>query len=313
ETHGAWPGLVAVSTNVTRDQPSGRVRVSWNCGETWEREAVWTLEDAVIDDLAFTIRDGVAILFLATSVGLYELALSGDPSLLQVLVDEADQSLGFYAVAASIDPRGTIHVSVAARDRRGVYLSAAGGKPKTFSAIGLKGNDVRVLAVQRVGPRSFLWAGEAAASGLDAGPGCQRCELLDGPPDPDAWSAQSQGWDGGSCFAIAFAGPTVLAATHRAGVLWLDPPASAWARPELGCGLPLREKDRLFHPVAALATMPGRELTFAGGPAGLFATLDRRLYTRTGVSEYTNKVSLPATWLFCSGDHEIEVVSEDAS
>ena len=56
--------------------------------------------------------------------------------------------------------------------------------------------------------------------------------------------------------AQAFAGDTVFAASHQAGVLRLDSAAAdpAWQAPEIGCGLPLRDAGRLLHPVKALAS-----------------------------------------------------------
>ena len=303
------PGLIAVATRLANDAAHSRLHLSADCGETWDA-ATQTLD--AVEDLAWTMRDGVAVLLLATRVGLFELAVQPGARPLQVLVDPASQDLGFLAVAASTDFRGATSVAVAAMEAGGVWLSSAGGRRETFKAIGLKDQDVRVLEVQHDGPRSFLWAGVAAASGADPGKGCASYELLGAAVPAAGWRAFDRNWDGGSCLSIAFAGANVYAGTHRSGVLWVDASRdnASWRRPEVGSGLPLREKDRLFQPVPALAARTEPPLVLAGGPGGVFRSSTGDRYEPCTQSEFTEKVTLPPTWLFCSGQHEIEVVHD---
>jgi hypothetical protein len=132
---------------------------------------------------------------------------------------------------------------------------------------------------------------------------------------PDGWRAFGQGWDGGSCLSLAFNGSTVYAGSHRAGVLWLDASRAgvAWSRPDVGSGLPLREAERLFQPVHALATPPSGVPLLAGGPDGVYRRpAGSERYESCATREFTEKVPMPATRLLCSGTHELEVVSEDA-
>jgi hypothetical protein len=50
----------------------------------------------------------------------------------------------------------------------------------------------------------------------------------------------------------------------------------------------------------------------AAGAEGVFRTGDRGdSYQAVSESEFAERVTLPPTWLFCSGEHEIQVVSED--
>jgi hypothetical protein len=264
--------------------------------------------------MAWTTREGVAVLLIATRVGLFELALQPGARPLQVVVDPSNQDLGFWAVAASTDFRGATSVAVAAMESGGVWLSPNGGRRETFRNIGLKDADVRVLEVQHDGPRSFLWAGLTALSGADPGKGCQSYELLGGAPSPAGWRPFDKNWDGGSCLSIAFSGSTVYAGSHRAGVLWVDASreGASWRRPDVGSGLPLREKERLFQPVAALAARGDPALVLAGGPGGVFRSTAGERYEACTRQEFTEKVTLPPTWLFCSGQHEIEVVHDVA-
>ena len=306
--HRRIPGLVAVSTKLTSG--ASRIYISRDCGESWAVAAETSFE---VEALAWTIRDGAPLLFLATVVGLYQLSLDADAVPLQILLDSGPADRGLYAVAALTDVRGQVTVAVAAQRTGGVFISTQGGKSGTFQDVGLHGEDVRVLAVQYDGPRSFLWAG-VSVSGAETGTGCYRAELMESRLSPEGWKPFAKGWKGGSCRAIAFQEQRVLAASFQAGVLWLDSGKAdpSWEAPEINCRLPQRELGRVFQRVDALATDPAGKRLMAGGPVGVYRSGDGGVfYDCCSCSEFTSKVTLPDTWLFCSGEHEIEVVGED--
>ncbi len=308
--HPERPGHLAVLTRV-EGEGGTRLHLSLDCGETWQPAARLGFQ---VEDMAWVVREGVSVLLLATEKGLYELALKPGATPLQVLVVPGAPDLGFYAVAVATDLRGGVQVTVAAQKTGGVYLSAAGGRAETFQKIGLEGEDVRVLAVQADGPRLFLWAGLAAEGGSETGRGCFVRELRGSVEAVEAWRPQGKGWKGGSCHALAFQGGKVLAATHQAGVLKLDGTKSdaEWWSPEVGSGLPMRDRGR-FYPVRALGTDPDGRLLLAGTPVGVVRSANQgTAYEPASSREFTDKVTLPPTWLFSPGAHEIEVVSEDA-
>lgn len=306
--HDGRAGMLAVSSRL--DAGGSRLHVSYDCGETWELVAQTAFN---VEDMAWTLRDGVPVLLLATDVGLYELALKPGASPVQILVDPNNQDLGFYAIAASTPVRGSLNVALAARGTGGVFLSKEGGRPRTFVNKGLQGEDVRVLEVQQDGVQSFLWAGVAVA-GNEPGRGCFRWELRGEGDPPEGWRQFVKKWTGGSCRGLAFAGSRVLAATHRAGVLLLDSTRgdADWQAPPVGSGLPIRDVERIFHPVNSVAVDPAGRFILAGGTEGVYRSSDGgQRYSYSSSKEFPEKVTLPETWLFCSGDHEIEVVSED--
>lgn len=315
-SHPERAGLLAVVSH-RGENGSATIRISYDCGESWI-ETVYTTAFE-INDVAWVLRDGAPVLFLATNAGLYDLTPRPGGSPVQVLVEPQDQDLGFYAVAATMDARGETSVAVAAQGTRGVYLSTTGGQPNSFRRIGLEGEDVRVLAVQISGPRSFLWAGPAAAGG-DPGKGCFRWELRGAEDPPEGWQLYGRAWAGGSCRDLAFQDGRVLAGTHRAGVQILDAGQRdpTWQASNVRCGLPLRDPGR-FHPVDAVAagrntTPAGQDetLIMAAGREGVYLSRDGgQTYASISERDFNDKVTLPPTWLFCSGDHEIEVVSED--
>ena len=108
--HPQRKGLVAVVTAPVGEQGT-RIYFSRDCGEAWSITPIATAFS--INDIAWTLRDGLPWLLLATDVGLYEFgratprsrrasgcgAVGAGP--VQVLVDDKDQDLGFYAVVTS--------------------------------------------------------------------------------------------------------------------------------------------------------------------------------------------------------------------
>lgn len=300
-------GMLAAVTRL--GDRGSRLHVSPDCGETWNNLAQ---TDFTIHDLAWTSRDNLPLLILATDEGLYELSLQTGASPVQILVDAQRPTLGFYAVTASVGIRGTFYVAAAARNLGGIYLSAQGGKSESFTNIGLQGEDVRVLEIQTDAVRTFLWAGITVA-GNEAGKGCYRWELQ-GTTMPNAAVNFQNGWGGGSCNGIAYKDSLVFAGTFERGVLWLDTAkgeTASWHLPLLECGLPIRDAERIFFPVDTIASLPGQQHVFAGGRRGVFRSNDSGTnYELVSERTFSDKVTLPATWLFCSGEHEIEVVSE---
>jgi baseplate J-like protein len=307
--HPGRAGLLAVVNVLAGDAGGSRLHVSKDCGETWKQLAETEFR---IHDFAWAMRGAEPILWLATDTGLYELAMRPDASPMQVLVDAADQSRGFYAVTATTTARGASLVAVAAQSSGGIFASDDGGKSGTFNNIGLVGEDVRVLESQRDGVRTFFWAA-VAVGGNDPESGCFRIE-----PDGSAegWRNYANGWTGGSCRGLAFQGSKVIAATHHSGVVWLDSSKedAAWQTPGIRCGLPFRaaKQDRIFHPIEALATRPDNHRILAGGIDGVYRSDDGAgTYEACSRKEFTKNVTIPDTWLFCSGEHDIEVISED--
>jgi Baseplate J-like protein len=305
--HPARAGILAVAARlpVTGGQAaSSGIYRSLDCGETW---LSWDRSLPAATDLAWILRDGAPVLLISTAQGLYELALDEHAQPLPVTVDGANANLPLHAVAAVVDARGTWMTAVAAQGRKGVYLSNNGARSGSFKPFGLIEKDVRRLEFQQESVRTRLWAGQSADSPEDSGRGAWVYEL----GSAEGWKERSANWDGGSCFALAFGGPTVYAATHHLGVLTLDSnnPDAKWIRPDLGCGLPLRSADRLLQPVNVLAARSG--LVLAGGAKGVFRSKGDGLYENCSATEVQpDFLPLPDAWLFCSGPHQIEAVSE---
>jgi hypothetical protein len=164
----------------------------------------------------------------------------------------------------------------------------------------------------------FLWAGITTA-GNEAGKGCLRWEVPSSPlstDSPGGWKPIGAKWRGGSCRALAFNDLTVYAGTHFAGIAALDSakPEDGWTTSDIQSGLPMRGSDKLFAPVLSVAVAPGGAVLMTGGAAGVFRSADGGgRFDRVSSREFTEKVALPPTWLFCSGAHEVVTVNADAT
>lgn len=310
------PGLLAMCTKKSDENTSGSaVYISHDCGETWgfyNPNERWAFQFE-IEALAWSERQGIPLLFIATDKGLYELLLTPGATPRQVEVREEES--GYYAMAIAVDiEKKYEYVIVASQGKKGVYLSSRGGRSGTFTEIGFKDKDIRTLTFQTEELRTFLWLGETVI-GSERGTGCYRLELS----GQEILSANlhhfQEGWDGGSCRAIDFMSDSVIAATHRAGVLSLNMnrKEQKWEKPEIECGLPIRgdAADRLFFPVNALSVNPEKERVLAATPEGVFTSEDGKHFVSCSNKIFMEKVPLADTQLFCSGEHEIIVEVAD--
>lgn len=302
----SWPGWLAVIAE-TSDK-SAHIHISSDGGESWHPMIQFKFQ---VDDIAWLEREEQAILLLATDKGLYELPIQEKPIPIQVLVDPSNPSLSFNAVTVSADSRYGVSVAVASHTR-GVYLSTGGTRPDSFNKAGLEGEDVRLLATQHRGPHRYLWAG-IDAPGTLKGKGCFRLRLTGTGEQPGGWRDYTTHWEGGGCRSLTFLGPWVLAGTLRRGTLKLnvDETAPAWIPSDVHCGLPLKKVDEL-EPVDALCAHEESGCLMAGGPSGIYRSNDQgNRYDPCSKRVFSDRVVLPETWLFCSGNHQLSVERED--
>jgi hypothetical protein len=296
-----------------------RTYLTRDAGETW---AAIESADTPTRDVAWADRDGTPLLFFATDKGLQEFLLDGRASPVPVEV-EGRWDRGFTSVVATTDTVGTAFVALATNDRTGVYLSRSGGASGSFVPLGLT-QSLMELAIQHDGVRTFLWVGFA-----DPNEGAARYELgLEAAKE--GWVEFTAGWgEAGSCLAFGFTRDgRVVAGSHSLGVLWLEPRVGEqWKQPRIECGLPLRGQrvegeQRLFFPVTtvvvdASTAKPEEDRILAGTQEGVFrapapdANYEAVTYRPRFPAWLREVVTLPPTWLFCSGRHVVEVKGED--
>jgi len=304
------PGSVALVTQSQDNSGTSRVYLSGDLGETW---SPLTGLDSNIRDVAWMDRDGTGVLLLATDTGLYEVSLLPGAVPLQILVDQQDADRGFYSVQTFVSERGAPGVAVAAQTQYGVYMSTNGGRRGSFNHVGLANVDNRTLTIQYDGPATWLWSGTGEADPRKPGQGCFRTRLFEADVK---WQAMNNGWVGGTCRSLAFAGNLAIAGTQSAGVLRLDTLAAqpAWTSVNVNCGLPLRDRTR-FEPVEAVATggTPQEPLILSGTTKGVYRSANGADWTASANQATADLVTVPGTWLLCSGEHKIKVVQQDAT
>ena len=312
------PGYVAAVVQVGVGD-GRRTYLSRDCGETWERIGY---AESAARDVAWSDREGMPLLYFATDKGLLEFLLDGHASPVPVEVD-GKWDRGLTSVAQFRAGSGLTFVAVATNDRNGVFLSRKAGATGSFVPLGLT-QSINELAIQSDGIRSFLWAGYA-----DPDAGAARYEL-DLEAAKEGWIEFTVGWgEAGSCLSFGFTRHgRVVAGSYSHGVLWLEPTTGGeWQRPSLDCGLPIRDETvqdekRLFFPAQTIAvdkstSSPEQDRILVGTTRGVFravapeqhyeAVTDRSKFA----AELREVVTLPPTWLFCSGRHAVEVVAED--
>ncbi|TQS43387.1 putative baseplate assembly protein [Cryptosporangium phraense] len=302
---GVRAGSVALVTRRT-DGSGSRLYVTTDLGETWTPRV--DLEPG-INDVAWLDRDGAGVLLLATDSGLFEVSLLPGAVPQQTLVDLSDADRGFHSVRAFVSERGLPGVAVASQGQFGVHLSIAGGRRGTFGHIGLSNTDVRTLAVQYDGAATWLFAGVAEPDPAQPGTGCYRTRLFE---TDVRWQTLSSGWTGGTCRSLAVVGTTILAGTQSGGALRLDAstPTPAWQGVAVTSGLPLRDRAR-FEAVETVAASSGQLL--AGGASGVYRSDTGTQWTASANQADLELVTVPDTWLLCSGEHRITVVRGDAT
>jgi hypothetical protein len=226
-----------------------------------------------------------------------------------ILVEAASPAKPFYAVEVVSDPGDDLQIAVAAQELDGVYLSLQGGRPGTYQPLGLQGVDVRLLRTQRTPGRRFLLTG-AFATGEEPGAGVSRLELLQYQPSPDGWKPVGANWVGGSCRDLAPVGDRIFAATAKAAISIGDSSrdGAPWRPSAVDCGLPLREVGR-FQPLFAVAA--AGSLLLSGCVGGVYATRDGRTWEHASQREFSERISLPRTWLFAPGEHQLTVRYDD--
>lgn len=314
KVHPERAGRIAIITeksDANSERKDWLIHITNDCGESWD----------VAGNLKFQVRDcgwiqegGRDHLLLATDQGLYKLPAASEAVPFPIIVDLDQPTMKLWTVETALSEEGGQLIALAAQDQCGVYLSVNGTGDGAFKKIGLQDEDVRVLQIQRQGPNHYLWAG-CYTFGASEGKGCCRLMINRSASEAPHWDHFSTDWRGGSCHGLACSGTHIFAATHHAGVLELNVAERnpIWETPHIECGLGLRDVGR-FHPVYAVAAQQGEghPCMMAGGPIGVFRRRsDSMEYSNVSTVEFNSRVTLPSTWQFCPGKHNIEVVREN--
>jgi hypothetical protein len=296
-------GLVAVVTRVPNEDNSG-LYLSRDCGESWQQVRK---TDFPINDIAWNELNGRPSILVATEKGLFVQSLEIKKEWKPTLIDGS--VLSARAVAVATNQSGNNSVVVATPPGTGVYLSMDSGR--NFKPIGLTQKIVEVLKIQYRDTQRYIWAGFAAI-GRDGGEACVRWQLQESGDSAEGWKPFKKNWDAGACTSIVFLEGKVFAGSRRKGLLTLDSDSDdpSWQASNVNCGLPMKTLNE-FEPLNILALDPRNDdqaCLLTGGTKGVFRSLDgSKTFKNCSLSEFNDRVTLPPSWLFCSGEHEVSV------
>lgn len=324
-SHPQIPGRVAAVAKVEGEEY--RIYVSEDCGESWRN--LWN-PAAEVRGIAWAGREPDPAILVATDQGLYRVAARGEAPSPTLLTIDGREDTPLLAIAVSPLADGDCWVAVAAAQANriegggGVFISRRSGAANTFERVdGSTKVDIVSLAFQHTGSVGWLWAGTRSV-GSSAGDGCLRWELGVEVLTKGAQTlGKAQGWEFGTCFGLASNAGTVWASTLRGGVVRVDTHQRElrWVGSSRDSGLPL---DVRSGNLASLEGVASARAASAAGPTGAGATVltcgaqgvyhsfdGGQTFRVCSRRDFSERVTLPATWLACSGDHEIEVVNED--
>lgn len=307
---GQQPTSLAVATVTETPTLSSTVWTSDDAGETWVRRA--DLQGRSINALCWSRRTERRYLMVGTNNGLFELGEDADSAPQLVRFDPAEPERG-VASLASLSVFEDHLVAIAPFGSGEFFLSRRGGENNTYEKLASNSRQVKCVAFQRVGGRHYLWAGLAADG--DKGYGCLRGDLLESVLQP---KLLDKNWTGGSCLGLCFSGLQAYAATYNGGVLRADTTnldVLRWAGTTVEAGLPFSDrKDGSFEPVSAIACV--EQTVIVGTRSGVYSALPPESDDYGPGQQFvgpktllTDRISLPPTWLPCSGEHRLEVVS----
>lgn len=298
-------GFVVVLTRSSTDNDN-TLYLSQDCGETWTRIRK---PDFIVNDVTWIERNGRPSLLIASEKGVFEQTAWSDAEWKPVVVDSDNLSLPARSIAVATSQTGTNYIVVATPPDTGVYLAV--GPDTTFKNIGLKGKIVSVLKIQSLKIQRYLWAGLAAV-GDDPGKGCYRWQLQISGDSAEGWKPINTNWSAGGCTSLTFINKQVYAGSKRLGVMTLQTKGDAlsWLPSDVNSQLPMVQLNE-FKEVNTVMAAPlehSDSIILAGGPSGIFKrSFNDSRYLHCSQAQFNDRVTLPATWLFCSADHEVIV------
>ena len=319
-------GLLAIGVE-GKERNQYRIYLSFDCGTTWRN--VWNPELEVHDMVWIKREESSHILLLATDQGLYEIKGLEEPKGHRIPLNEklGTGSISVLAVdAIAVNDMTTVAVALGKTGSEGggggVYLSRNEGKGDSFREVNKsKDKDIRSLSFQQIGWRTWLYGGMYAVA-TDKGDGSLRWELTikeEGLVREAESLGENSGWKFGNCYDLCCMENRVFAGTRIGGMVSLDTSKETLRWEEMEGSQKIVNKEKVA-PVKSVACTPGKRNNMPGRGHVLMAAMDKGIYHSLDMGinysecsqiEFEEQVTIPETWLFCSGNHEVEVIDED--
>lgn len=307
-------GLLAVVTE-HKDKPD-QIHLSLNCGESWNNKL--SLKFNQINDIAWLEKNSEPNLLIATEDALYEYAILTGTVPIKILVDHDNHNLKIDKISISQEgSEGGIVAVFSSKESGQIYLSKDGTAENSFKKFKdspWNPGEVSAIIMQKRGPHHFLWV-LLNKMPNQTGNACYRRHISMSGDDHEGWIQLSAGWEAGNCYSLAFNGSLVFSASENHGVLSMDMDRKTpeWKTLTRDEKLDLEAITRLGDPEQVVAN-PKNDLIMVAGKKGVFLSKDKtKTFENCSRSYYSDEVTLPKNWLFCSSKHEIEVEMENAT
>ena len=307
-------GLLAVVTE--HEEKNDQIHVSPDCGESWNDRLSQKFNH--INDIAWLEKNSGPNLLIATDDALYEYAIMTDTVPIKILVDHNNHNLridGISIIQEGYD--GGLVAVFSSKENGQVYLSnngAAENSFKKFVDIPWSPGEVSSIVMQKRGPHHYLWV-LLNKMPNQTGNACYRRHVSLTGEDHEGWIKLSEGWAAGNCYSLAFSDSLVFSASEKHGILVMDMDKKnlKWTKLTRDGKLDMEAISRLGEPKQVVCN-PETNLIMVAGKKGVFLSKDQaKTFENCSRSYYSDEITLPKNWLFCSSEHEITVEMENAT
>ncbi len=304
-------GLLAVVTE--HEEKTDQIHISPDCGESWNDKLA--LKFNHINDIAWLEKNSGPNLLIATNDALYQYAIISGTVPIKILVDLDNHNLKIDRISIIQEGNDGGLVTVYSSKERGqVYLSnngAAENSFKKFKTTPWSPGEVSSIIMQKRGPHHYLWV-LLNKMPNQTGNACYRRHVSLTGEDHEGWIKLSEGWEAGNCYSLAFSDSLVFSASENHGILVMDMDKKIpeWIKVTRDNKLDLEAVSRLGEPKQIVADQKNN-LIMVAGEKGVFFSKDKaKTFENCSKSYYSDEITLPKNWLFCSSEHEIEVELE---
>ncbi|MCW8928900.1 MAG: baseplate J/gp47 family protein [Gammaproteobacteria bacterium] len=307
-------GLLAVV--IKDNNKTDQIHISFTCGESWNEQE--SLKFNKVNDIAWLEKHSGPCLLIATDDALYEYAIGTESVPLKILVDTNKPDLKIDTIVTSQDGNdGGVIAVFSSKDNGQVYLSLNGTADNSFKKYEdspWSSGEVSSILIQKRGPHRYLWV-LLKKMPNSTGDGCYRRYISFSGEDHEGWVKMSNGWQAGNCYSIAFNDSLIYAASEKHGILSMDLDSNkpVWNKREMDGKLDLESISKLGEP-EFIVTNPKTGMLLMSGKKGVFLSKDQaETYENCSSHLYSEEITIPKNWLFCSDQHVIEVEQDNES
>lgn len=307
-------GLLAVVTK--DDSNTDQIHISFSCGENWKEQE--SVKFKSINDIAWLEKHSGPSILIATDDALYEYTVGIQSVPIKILVDIDKPDLKIDTIVTSqVGNDGGIVAAFSSKENGQVYISLNGSGENSFEKLKnppWESGEVSSIEIQKRGPHYYLWALLKKMPNRK-GNGCYRRAVSLSGEEHEGWIKFSNGWQAGNCYSITFCHSLVYAASEEHGIVSMDMDSKepVWNKQEVAGKLDLETISKLGQAESVVAN-PTTGIILVSGKKGVFLSKDKaETYENCSSHLYSEEITIPKNWLFCSDQHNIDVELDNES